>query len=44
MVDELQSQLNEKHSVDTGDDQDSEDSIYEIDDEKPESGEAKDKD
>ena len=42
-LNELKSQLNEKHSVDL-DDQTSENSIYDIEDEKPESEEEKNKD
>lgn len=42
-LNELQSQLNEKHSVDP-DDQVSENSIYDIEDEKPESDDEKNKD
>ncbi len=41
-LNELQSQMNEKHSIDP-EDQTSEDSIYDIEDEKPESEEEKDK-
>lgn len=42
-LNELKSQLDEKHSVDL-DDQTSENSIYDIEDEKPESDEEKSKD
>ncbi len=42
-LNELQSQMNEKHSI-APDEQDSEDSIYDIEDEKPETDKEKDKD
>lgn len=43
-LNELQAQLNEKASADIGDDQPAENSIYDIEDEKSEIEEEKDKD
>ena len=43
-LNELQSQLNEKHSIDTDDEPASEDVAYDIEDEKPEPDEKKNKD